>query len=30
MIVGFPFADERNVAVYNRNGEKLTLKITES
>jgi proteasome lid subunit RPN8/RPN11 len=30
MIVGFPFTDERNVAVYNRNGEKLTLKITES
>ena len=30
MIVGFPFADERNVAVYNRNGEKLTLKTTES
>jgi proteasome lid subunit RPN8/RPN11 len=28
MIVGFPFAGERNVAVYNRNGEKLTLKIT--
>ncbi len=27
MIVGFPFADERNVAVYNRNGEKLTLQI---
>jgi len=30
LIVGFPFADERNVAVYNRNGEKLTLKTTES
>jgi len=30
MIVSFPFADERNVAVYNRNGEKLTLKITEA
>ena len=30
MIVGFPFVDERNVAVYNRNGEKLTLKTTES
>ena len=27
MIVGFPFADDRNVAVYNRNGEKLTLQI---
>jgi len=29
MIVGFPFADERNVAVYDRNGEKLTLQITK-
>jgi proteasome lid subunit RPN8/RPN11 len=28
MIVGFPFADDRNVAVYNNKGEKLTLKIT--
>ena len=28
MIVGFPFADDRNVAVYNHKGEKLTLKIT--
>ena len=28
MITGFPFANERNVAVYNRNGKKLTLKIT--
>ena len=27
MIVGFPFTDERNVAVYNRNGEKLTLQV---
>jgi len=27
MIVGFPFADERNVAVYNHSGEKLTLQI---
>jgi proteasome lid subunit RPN8/RPN11 len=27
MIAGFPFADERNVAVYNRSGEKLTLQI---
>jgi proteasome lid subunit RPN8/RPN11 len=26
MIVGFPYTDERNVAVYNRNGEKLTLR----
>ena len=30
IIVGFPFADERNVAVYNRNGEKLTLQITKA
>jgi proteasome lid subunit RPN8/RPN11 len=29
MIVGFPFADERNVAAYNRNGEKLMLQITK-
>jgi len=28
MIVGFPFADDRNVAAYNHKGEKLTLKIT--
>lgn len=28
MIVGFPFADERNVAVYNHEGERLTLEIT--
>jgi proteasome lid subunit RPN8/RPN11 len=28
MIVGFPFADDRNVSVYNHEGEKLTLKIT--
>ena len=28
MIVGFPFTDDRNVAVYNHEGEKLTLKIT--
>jgi proteasome lid subunit RPN8/RPN11 len=27
MIVGFPFADERNAAVYNHNGEKLPLQI---
>jgi proteasome lid subunit RPN8/RPN11 len=27
MIVGFPFADERNAAVYNRSGEKLPLQI---
>jgi proteasome lid subunit RPN8/RPN11 len=29
MIVGFPFADERNIAAYNRNGEKLTLQVTK-
>lgn len=29
MIVGFPFADERNVAVYNSHGEKLQLQITK-
>jgi len=29
MIVGFPFTDSRNIAVYNREGEKLTLKITK-
>jgi len=28
MIVGFPFAGAENVAVYNSNGEKLPLKIT--
>jgi proteasome lid subunit RPN8/RPN11 len=27
MVVGFPFADERNVAVYNHSGEKLPLQI---
>jgi len=30
MIVGFPFTDWRNVAVYNRSGEKLTLEITRT
>jgi proteasome lid subunit RPN8/RPN11 len=30
MIVGSPFADEKNVAVYNRNGEKLTLQIAKT
>ena len=30
MIVGLPFADEGDVAVYNRSGEKLTLQINES
>lgn len=29
MIVGFPFADERNIAVYNSTGEKLPLQITK-
>jgi proteasome lid subunit RPN8/RPN11 len=29
MIVGFPFADERNVAVYNSNGEKMPLEIVK-
>jgi len=28
VIVGFPFTDERNVAVYNRNGERLALQVT--
>jgi proteasome lid subunit RPN8/RPN11 len=28
MIVGFPFADERNIAVYNRRGKKLAWQIT--
>ena len=28
MIVGFPFTDEKNAAVYNRNGEKLSLQVT--
>ena len=27
MIIGFPFADKRNAAVYNRSGEKLPLQI---
>ncbi|MEM3774768.1 MAG: Mov34/MPN/PAD-1 family protein [Candidatus Bathyarchaeia archaeon] len=30
MIVGFPFADSRNVAAYNNEGERLTLEITET
>lgn len=29
MIVSFPFAGERNVAVYNHNGEKLNLQLTK-
>ncbi|MEM3459458.1 MAG: Mov34/MPN/PAD-1 family protein [Candidatus Bathyarchaeia archaeon] len=28
MIIGFPFADSRNVAAYNHEGERLTLEIT--
>ena len=30
MIVGFPFEDERNVAVYKRDGEKLALHVTKA
>jgi len=29
MIVGFPFQNEKNIAVYNRNGEKMMLQITK-
>ena len=29
MIVGFPFADAQNVAVYNSNGEKMPLQVIE-
>jgi proteasome lid subunit RPN8/RPN11 len=29
MIVGFPFANGQNIAVYNRNGEKLILQTTK-
>jgi proteasome lid subunit RPN8/RPN11 len=29
MIVGFPFTNEKNVAVYNRNGERLLLQVTK-
>ena len=29
MIVGFPFEDERNIAVYNRSGRKLPLHVTK-
>jgi len=29
MIVGFPFADAQNVAVYNSNGERLPLQVTK-
>jgi proteasome lid subunit RPN8/RPN11 len=30
MIVGFPFKDEKNVAIYNRAGEKLALQVPET
>jgi len=30
MITAYPFADEKNIAIYNRDGEKLTLQITEA
>lgn len=30
VIAGFPFADEKNVAVYNRNGDLLELQVKES
>jgi len=30
MIVGYPFTDGSNVVVYNRDGQKLTLQITET
>ncbi len=29
MIVGFPFADAQNVAVYSSNGERMALQVTE-
>jgi proteasome lid subunit RPN8/RPN11 len=29
LIAGFPFRNEKNVAVYNRSGEKLTLQVTK-
>jgi hypothetical protein len=29
MIVAYPFADEKNLAVYARNGERAALQITE-
>jgi proteasome lid subunit RPN8/RPN11 len=29
MIVGFPFADAQNVAVYSSNGERLPLQVTK-
>jgi hypothetical protein len=30
MIVGFPYTDQRNVAVYDRNGGKLTLRTVKT
>ena len=30
MIMGFPFADETNIAVYSRSGERLRLQVTET
>jgi proteasome lid subunit RPN8/RPN11 len=30
IIVGFPFKDEKNVAIYNRAGEKLALQVPET
>jgi len=30
MIVAYPFADERNIAVYGRSGEKVQLHVTET
>jgi proteasome lid subunit RPN8/RPN11 len=30
MIVGFPFKDEKNVAIYNRAGEKLAIQVPET
>jgi proteasome lid subunit RPN8/RPN11 len=29
MIAAFPFADENNIAVYTRNGERVKLQVTE-
>ena len=30
MIMGFPYADKRNISAYNRSGEKLMLKVTKA
>jgi proteasome lid subunit RPN8/RPN11 len=30
MITAYPFKDEKNIAIYNRDGEKLILQITEA